>query len=165
MATTELRSEVVSYLSDAVAMEGNVEQMLQSMISTTDDEQIRRRLEDHLEETHTQKKRLEGRLEAYGESPSTLKEMTAKAAATMKGMMDMARSDKPARNARDGYTTEHLEIASYRLLEAVADIAGDPATAEVARTNRAEEEAMASFFSDHWEDVARRALKEAGATT
>src|SRR5690606_20409142 len=108
-------------------------------------------------------KRLEGRLGAYGESPSAMKDMAAKAAAAMKGLMDMARSDTPARDARDGYTTEHLEIASYRLLECVAEIAGDRETAEVARTNRAEEERMAAYFSDHWDDVARRALHESGA--
>ena len=42
-------------------------------------------------------------------------------------------------------------------------MAGDQRTAEVARTNRAEEEAMARFLDDQWDNVAQQAMQETGA--
>jgi ferritin-like metal-binding protein YciE len=160
MRETDLRDKLTSYISDAIALEQNVEQMLSGMIATTEDPQMRARLEQHQEETRAQQERLRARLEAYGESGSTLKEMAAKAGAAMKGLLDVGRGDNAGKNARDGYATEHLEIAAYELLERVARIAGDEETAAVARQNRAEEEAMARFIAEHWDDVVRQALRE-----
>ena len=84
--------------------------------------------------------------------------------ALMKGVVDMARSEKAGRNARDGYATEHLEIASYQLLERVAQAAGDEETAEVARRNRKDEEAMAKKIEANWDKFADLSLREAGVT-
>jgi len=162
MPEADLRDKLTSYISDALALEQNVEQMLSGMISTTEDPTMRQRLEQHQEETRAQQARLRERLESHGESASAMKEMAAKAGAAMKGVLDMGRGDKAGKNARDGYATEHLEIAAYQLLERVAIIAGDEATAEVARQNRAEEEAMARFIEEHWDDVAHQSLREEG---
>ena len=82
--------------------------------------------------------------------------------ALMKGLVDMARQEKAGRNARDGYATEHLEIASYQLLERVAKAAGDEETAEVARQNRADEEKMAKKIGANWDRFAEQSLREAG---
>jgi len=162
MPENDIRDKLASYISDAVALEENVEQMLTGMISTTDDPTMRSALEHHKEETQHQQERLRGRLEAYGESASAVKGMAAKAGAAMKGMLDMGRGDKAGKNARDGYATEHLEIAAYQLLERVAIRAGDQETAAVARENRAEEEAMARFIEEHWDQVAEQSLREEG---
>jgi ferritin-like metal-binding protein YciE len=78
--------------------------------------------------------------------------------------LDMVRGDKAGRNARDGYATEHMEIASYQLLERVARRAGDEETAEVARQNRAEEEAMARKLDEHWDLFADLSLRADGVT-
>jgi ferritin-like metal-binding protein YciE len=162
MPEKDLRDKLVSYIRDAAALEQNVDQMLSGMISTTEDEAMRRRLEQHKEETRNQRERLEARLEAHGESTSTLKDTMAKAGAAMKGVLDTGRGDKAGKNARDGYATEHLEIAAYQLLERVAVMAGDEQTAEVARLNRAEEEDMARFIERSWDAVAEQSLREEG---
>jgi ferritin-like metal-binding protein YciE len=162
MPETDIKDKLTSYITDAIALEENVETMLKGMISTTEDPAMRTRLEQHQEETRRQADRLRERLQAYGESPSTVKSMAAKAGAAMKGVLDMGRGDKAGKNARDGYATEHLEIAAYQLLERVAVRAGDEATAEVARVNRREEEDMARFIEAHWDDVAVQSLREEG---
>ena len=82
--------------------------------------------------------------------------------ALMKSVVDMVRPEKIGRNARDAYATEHLEIASYQLLERVAERAGDTETAEVARQNRRDEEAMAKKLEGHWDQIAERSLEEEG---
>jgi ferritin-like metal-binding protein YciE len=63
----------------------------------------------------------------------------------------VARTDKPSKNARDGYMTEHMEIAAYELLERLAKRAGDEKTAEVARLNRSDEQAMAKQIESNWD--------------
>jgi ferritin-like metal-binding protein YciE len=145
-------------------MEQNVLRMLDGMISTTEDEEIRSELRHHKLETEQHAERLEQRLAAHEASPSTAREAAGIMNALMKSVVDMVRSEKAGRNARDGYATEHLEIASYQLLERVAEAAGDEETAEVARQNRSDEEAMAKKIDANWDKFAALSLREAGVT-
>ena len=151
MADDKLQQKLVDYIEDAHAMEQNVSTMLTSMISTTDDPEIKEMLEHHKEETERQESRLRERLDALGAGPSTRKQVQALGAALLKGVGDVARGDKAGKNARDGYTAEHMEIAAYQLLERLAQKAGDTETAEVARQNRTEEEAMAQKLDANWD--------------
>ena len=154
------KEQLVEYIQDAHAMEANVSRMLDSMIGTTDDPEIRGELEHHKEETERHKQLLAERLEAHGEDTSTVKDIAAHGGAFMKGLVDFARSEKPAKNARDGFVTEHLEIASYELLERWAKRAGDEATAKVARRNRADEEAMAEKIAANWDKFVDLTVRE-----
>ena len=151
MADDRLQQKLVDYVEDAHAMERNVSTMLDSMISTTDDPEIKKLLEDHRRQTEEHERRLRERLDAMGASTSTIKEVGGLGAALFKGVGDVARTDKPAKNARDGYMTEHMEIAAYELLERLAKRAGDEETAEVARKNRSDEEAMAKKIESNWD--------------
>ena len=162
MADDKLRQKLVDYVEDAHAMEQNVSTMLTSMISTTDDPEIKETLRHHKQETEEHERRLRERLEALGTGTSTRKQAQTIATALMKGVGDMARTDKPAKNARDGFVTEHMEIAAYHLLERLAKKAGDPETAEVARQNRADEEAMARKIDSNWDRFLELTLKTPG---
>jgi len=104
------------------------------------------------------------RLEAHDATPSTVKQIGGVLGALAKMPLDLVRGEKAGRNARDGYATEHLEIASYELLRRIAQKAGDEATAQAAQEIIAEEQAMAKVIEDHWDRIAELSLQEEGVT-
>ena len=157
-----LNDQLVKHIDEAIAMEENVKRMLDGMIQTTEDPGVIDLLEQHKVETEQHSQRLRARLEAHGASPSMAREATGILGALAKLPVDMVRGEKAGRNARDGYATEHMEIASYQLLERIATRAGDDETAEVARLNREEEEAMARKLDEHWDHFAELSLREEG---
>ena len=160
--TQELRDQLIKHIDEALAMEQNVLRMLDSMINTTDDPEIREALREHKLETEKQADRMQRRLEAHSASPSTVREAAGVMQALMKSVVDMARTEKAGRNARDAYATEHMEIASYQLLERIAQRAGDEETAVAARESRAEEEKMAAVIEANWDRFTELSLQEAG---
>ena len=160
-----LKDLLKQHLDEAIAMEQNVLQMLDSIIETTDDAELREGFRHHKLETERQSDRLRERLEAHGGEPSMLREAGGMLGALMKSVVDMTRGEKAGRNARDAYATEHMEIAAYELLERIARRAGDEETADVARMNRGEEEAMARNIEANWDRFAELSLKEEGVAS
>ncbi|MGH3071906.1 MAG: ferritin-like domain-containing protein [Gaiellaceae bacterium] len=161
--TMDLHSQLVKHLDEAVAMEENVKRMLDGMIRVMDDAQVIDLLEHHRVETEEHSLRLRRRLEAHGASPSMVREAAGILGTLAKLPLDVVRPEKSGRMARDAYAAEHLEIASYQLLERVAKRAGDEQTAEIARQNRGEEEAMARRLDEHWGLFTETSLREEGA--
>ena len=164
MGDQNLQDQLTKHIDEAIAMEQDVLRMLDAMIETTDDNEIKEELREHKLQTERQSDRLRARLEAHGSEPSTVREAGGILGALMKSVVDVARTEKAGRNARDAYATEHMEIASYPLLERVAQRAGDEETAEVARQNRSEEEEMARKLDRHWDRFAELSLEEQGIT-
>ena len=160
MQNNALRSKLIEYVQNVHALEGNVVLMLDSIILTTQDEELREMFRVHREESRRQQDRLRERLEALrGLGLASLrKDVSAIASAQAKGVFDVFRGDKPVQNARDAFVTEHLEIASYEILERMAVRAGDEETARVARENRAEEQAMAGRIAENWDRFVDLAL-------
>src|SRR5262245_64756519 len=156
--------QLIKHLDEAHAMEQNVLRMLDSMISTTDDPEILQELEHHKMETEGHALRMKQRLEAHGATPSMIKQAGGIVGALVKMPLDMVRGEKAGRNARDGFATEHMEIASYELLKRVAQKAGDEQTAEIADEIIAEEEAMAHLIEENWDKFAELSLREEGVT-
>lgn len=160
----DVQGQLVKHIDEAYAMEQNVLRMLDGMIGTTEDPAIRQDLEHHKAETEGHAERMRQRLEAHGASPSMVREAGGVLGALMKSVVDMARTEKAGRNARDGFATEHMEIAGYELLERIARHAGDEETAEAARLNRADEQAMARKIAANWDTFAQLSLAEEGVS-
>jgi ferritin-like metal-binding protein YciE len=165
MADDKLQEKLADYVEDAHAMEQNDLKMIDSMISTTDDPQMKEMLQSHKRETEEHERRMRQRLEALGRGTSARKQAQAVGAALLKGVGDKARGDKAAKNARDGYTAEHMEIAAYQLLERLAEEAGDTETAQAARQNRADEKEMARRIDQSWDRTLDLTLEENNIAT
>jgi len=159
---TEIDMQLNKHIDEALAMENTVLRMLDSMIETTHKQELKNDLRHHKVETEEHISRLQRRLDERGVTPSMVREATGVMAALMKSVLDKARRESAGRNARDGYAAEHLEIASYQLLERIAERAGDTDTAEVVRQNRRDEEAMAKKLEGHWDLFAELSLEEEG---
>jgi ferritin-like metal-binding protein YciE len=160
----QLKEQLIKHIDDAHAMEQNVLRMLDGMISTTDDPEILDALEYHKVQTQNHADRMAQRLEAHEASPSAGKQLGGVLGALAKMPLDFVRGEKAGRNARDGYATEHLEIASYELLRRIAEKAGDEETAVAAKEIIEDEKQMASLIDENWDKFAELSLKEEGIT-
>jgi ferritin-like metal-binding protein YciE len=159
---TDLESRLIKHIDEAHAMEQTVERLLDGMRQTTDDPEIIDRLEHHKLETQQHAAAMRGRLESHGVQPSMVRQAAGMLEALMKMPLDMVRGEKAGRNARDGYASEHLEIASYELLKRVAQRAGDEETARACDEILEQERAMAAFFEANWDRLAELSLLEEG---
>ena len=164
MPATSAKS-AVPMSQNAHAMEQGILRQLDSMISSTKDQEILEVLRHHKEETEQHEQRLRERLEAMGRGTSTRKEAQTIAGSLAKGIADQVRGDQAGMNARDAFATEYMEIASYELLKRLANLADDAETAEAARTNRADDEAMAQRIAQNWDKCVDLTLAEEGVQT
>jgi len=161
---SQLKEQLIKHIDEAYAMEQNVLRMLDGMISTTDDPEILDALEHHRMQTQGHAERMKARLEAHDATPSGVRQVGGIVAAFAKMPLDLVRGEKAGRNARDGFATEHMEIASYELLRRIAQKAGDEQTASIAGEIIAEEKAMADLIAANWDKFAELSLREEGVT-
>ncbi len=141
---------LVEWLRDAHAMEEQAEQMLKAQASRIENyPEIKRRIEQHIDETANQAKQLESCLSRYDESPSTVKDTTGKMTAMGQALGGMFAGDEIVKGCIASYAFEHMEIASYRVLVATAEEAGDAETKRVCEAILKEEEAMATWLEQH----------------
>ena len=120
ITVTDLQTQLVKHIDEAHALEQTVLRMLDGLIQTAQDPEVIDKLEHHKLETQQHESIMRRRLEAHGAQPSVVRQAAGVLEALMKMPLDLVRGEKSGRNARDAYTTEHLEIASYELLRRVA---------------------------------------------
>lgn len=75
----------------------------------------------------------------------------------------MLTSDEAVKGAMAGYVFEQMEIASYTVLIAAADQAGDVDTRAICQHILAQERAMASWLLDRLPAITARFLQRAAA--
>jgi ferritin-like metal-binding protein YciE len=163
-AVATVNEQLIKHIDEAHAMEQNVLRMLDGMISTTDDPEILRELEHHKIETEGHAERMKQRLDAHGATPSMMKQAGGILGALAKMPLDMVRGEKAGRNARDGFATEHMEIASYELLKRIAERASDAETVAACDEIIAQEQAMADTIAANWDKFVELSLRESGVT-
>jgi ferritin-like metal-binding protein YciE len=129
---TTPRENLISWLSDAYAMEGQATELLEAQIKRLEHyPEALPRLRQHLQETRQQQSEVERCLHRLGTDPSTLKETAMKFAANVQGMLHAMAGDEVLKHALGSYAFEHFEAGSYQSLMVAAETAGEP---EIART-------------------------------
>jgi ferritin-like metal-binding protein YciE len=145
MADHSTRDIIQRYLQDAIAAENTFESQLRGMAKEGDDPTAHALFQQHAEETRSQIDRLTARLQALGETPSTMKSFMAHmfAFAPKTAQMGHDEAERVSQNLMMAYAVEHSEIAMYEALATVAAAAGDEITASLAREIQAEEQRTA----------------------
>jgi ferritin-like metal-binding protein YciE len=138
-----LDEQLDAYLSDAHAIEQQALPQMRAAPDMAGDPELAEAFRRHLAETERHEQLTLERLEARGRSPSRLKEAVFKAGGFGFVLFAQAQPDTPGKLLSHALSYEHLEVAAYKLLRRMATRAGDAETAEVARTIRKDERAMA----------------------
>jgi ferritin-like metal-binding protein YciE len=142
--TDDLGQQLDKYIADAHGIENQALSLLEGGPKIAGDAELARLFEEHLSETREHERRLTERLEARGSRPSRTQDAALRVSGFGAGGFFGAQPDTPAKLAGFAFAFEHIESASYELLQRVAERAGDEATAKVARSILAEERAMAA---------------------
>lgn len=146
----DLRKKLVTYLQDAYALENQIVQVLEGHVKDADKHpDVQQMIQRHLEETKQHRQRMEECLQAYNESPSAIKSAGTSIMGGLLGAVSGGRTDTLAKNARDEYVTEHMEIAAYEMLITTAAAAGDQNTAQAAQMNLRDEVRMAKLLEQN----------------
>jgi ferritin-like metal-binding protein YciE len=156
-----LDEQLTAYLSDAHSIETQALAQMRTAPDIAGEPKLAEAFRAHLGETERHEQLTRERLAARGGKPSVIKE--AVMAAGGKGFVLFARSqtDTPGKLATHAYSYEALEIGSYELLGRVADRAGDPDTAGMARTILEDEYRMRHRVGSHWDAVVDASLAAA----
>ena len=172
----ERDTKLVQWLNEAHAKEAELEADLTAHIALTEKQSYKSRLREHLKETRDHKRSVARRIKKLGGTPSTARdvrgvpkvvgETAGKAVAGVKGQVGAARAlvtsqpETHLRNAQEELREEHVEIAMYTRVEALAEQVGDRDTVKLARTIRRDEERMAKFLDAELKRLVRDIVKE-----
>jgi ferritin-like metal-binding protein YciE len=156
----DIESELVSYLTDAHAIEAQALQLLETGPAIAGFEELAEVFRDHLEETREQRRLVEERLEAHHASPSRFQNTGLRIGGLNIGGFFGAQPDTPLKLAGFAFAFEHLEIAGYELLKRVAERAGDSETVAVAERIANEERAAAERVAATWDAAVDTTLRE-----
>ncbi|HZU39483.1 MAG TPA: DUF892 family protein [Solirubrobacteraceae bacterium] len=155
-----LEEQLISYLNDAHAMEMQSMTMLEKAIEIAGDLQLAQLYRGHLNDTRDHERYVKQRLEALGQSPSGMKNLAAKGAAMGIGMLAQAMPDTPAKLAGVAFAYENFEVAAYRMLRKVAEMADDPETVALCDRLIPVEQQAAALIAENLDLAVQRSLEE-----
>jgi ferritin-like metal-binding protein YciE len=160
MSEKELQEQVIKYLTDAHGLEQHAIKALETGAEAVQYPALAEAMREHLGETRGHAQLVDERLEQLGANPSTIKDVAQKGMAIMANLGLGVMPDTTGKVAIEVFTFEHMEIAAYRTLRAVAERAGDEETVRIADQILAQEEEAAEKVSGMLEEAALIGLQE-----
>jgi len=156
---TDAKEHLVDWLRDAHAMEQQAEKMLTSTAERLENyPELKQRIVQHIDETREQARLVRTCLDRHGEDASGTKDAVGKMTAMAQGLSGMFVSDEVVKACLASYAFEHMEIASYRVLIAAAEVVGDAETRRICEGILPQEEAMAAWLADHLQGTVAKFL-------
>jgi ferritin-like metal-binding protein YciE len=156
-ARRSARDLLVVGLRDAHAMERHAVVVLEGQLpGLREFPAFRDRVATHVAESRAQAARLAAALADRGAVPSEPNDATAAALGFGEAAETQAAPDAPVKALLADSMFEHLEIAAYRALLEMAELAGAPELRPALETSLREEEAMADWLTGRLPEVTRR---------
>jgi len=159
---TDIHEQLTKYLTDAHSIEEQALAQLRTAPNIAGDPEIARAFREHLTETDRHERDVWLALNARGAEPSTVKDTLMRIGG--KGFLLFARlqPDTPGKLMAHSYSYEALEIASYELLQRVAERAGESTVADLASEIGAEERAMLERLASLFDRAVDASLEAVG---
>ena len=159
---SDAREWLIQWLRDAHAMEEQAETILSGQLSRLENyPELSQKIRQHLDETKVQASRLKTCLDQLGEGSSSMKDAGGKLMAFGQSLSGVFAGDEVMKGSLASYTFEHMEIASYTMLIAAAETAGETEIARTCEQNLREEIAMAEWLKNHLGPTTRTFLSRA----
>lgn len=156
MATSP-RDTYITGLVNAHALENQAVSILSRQVERLESyPEMSDQLRLHIDESKTQAARLEEILQAHGTSHSTLKDLVTSFTGNMAALAHAPMQDEVMKNTFANFAFEHFEIASYRSLLAMAELAGDNSGPKLLQQSLNEEIRMAKWIEDNLDATTRK---------
>ena len=155
----DIEKQLVKYLNDAHLMEMQSLTMLEKAIEISGDLQLSQLYRGHLNDTRDHERYVKQRLEAMGESPSPMKNLAGKVGAMGLGILTQVMPDTPAKLAGLAFAYENFEVASYKMLRKVAEIAEDEETLSLCDRLIPVEQQAAELIANNLDLAVHRSLE------
>src|SRR3954449_6103197 len=162
MSDNSLHEQLHKYLTDTHAIEVQALAQMKRAPGIAGGPELAQMYEQHERETAEQKRLIEERLEAHGESSTKLKDIVADVSGVGMYLFAKFNPDSPGKLAAHAHSYEAMEEAAYEYLWRVAERAGDRETTTVARTILEQEKAMQGRVFDHFDQTVEASLREKG---
>lgn len=150
LSMTYAAEHLMDWLRDAHAMEEQAELLLQTACDRLGSHPVlKARLQAHHQQTREQARMLSECIHRRGGSTSGGKEVAGRMSAMVQSLSARPASDEVINVAMTCYAFEHYEVATYRVMVAVAEMAQDPQTRQVCEEILRQEEATSGWLAEH----------------
>lgn len=155
---------LVANLRNAHALEKQVLAVLQPQLRILRDyPDLHGKISQHITDTHDQVKRLDHALKSCGTMPSLAKDALLSFMGIGQASVQGLSADAVLKAVVADMMTEHLEIATYRMLIVLAEMAGKSELGPALSQSLQEEQEMANWLSENLEDLTRRFIAQEAA--
>ena len=151
------RDTYITGLVNAHALENQAVSIMSRQVERLENypemsDQLRR----HIDESKIQAQRLEEILNSLGTSHSTLKDLATSFTGNMAALAHVPMQDEVMKDTFANFAFEHFEIAAYRSLLTMAELAGDNSSPKLLNQSLGEEIRMAKWIEDNLDATTRR---------
>ena len=160
----EVRSIFVTGVKNAHALEKEAIQILERQLERLKNyPEMETLIRRHLEESRQHEQRIDEVLDGLGEDRSLLKDIATQFMGNMAAIAHVPMPDEILKNTFANHAFENFEVASYKSLIVMAEVAGESRFLTALNQNLREDENAAQMIKDMVEPITRKYLARAAA--